>query len=496
MTRYFLKRFSQLLLLTLIVLSCKGPETTVVRQSPTPVAADTTQDEIQEPEQQSADFRQINIGENSPITTLDPLFAPNTSTMRAIQLVYEGLVRYDENGNVMSGLAANWEVSNDSLTYRFTLRDNIYYHDSDAFSNGVGRRVTSNDVKHAFERMASINVPDHAASLFMNIQGFQPYYQEQHNVFIPSQRVLDGVSGVAAPNDTTVVFRLVSKDQTFLQKLASPYAVVYPREAITNNNPAQFKAVGAGPFSLSQQRGDSLYIFSKFDEYYNSNQPGVNRVDVRVIENESEIFRDFAGESLHLIPELALQTMDGVLDLEGNLNSNYSSSYNLFEPEGRIHYRLHQNLDADRSQQKAGSVAALFDSTDTFEGFPPNFFRFNSYGTETDSVGFTGDTINISNTNDPIERQFMVMLRNKLQQRGGTLQVYNIFTPTRETGWYMSHHLPFYLSHEPEAEPSVLVEFSIPHRALSQNDLEGVQFNQWPWWIDMRNATTTSPVNP
>jgi len=481
------------LLLLLIAAACKGPETTVVRQAPTTAPPDTTEAEAPETEQTSAAFRQINIGENSPIVTLDPLFADNASTMRALQLVHEGLVRYDENGNVVPGLARSWEVSSDSLSYRFSLRSNIYYHDSDAFSNGVGRRVVASDVKFAFERMATLQVPDDAARLFMDIRGFEPFYREQHKVYNPSQRVLGGIGGIEIPNDTTIVFNLVKKDKRFLQKLASPYAVIYPREAITNNNPARFKAAGTGPFTLSQQRGDSVYVFSKFDEYYNSSQPVVNRVDVMVKKRETDLFRSFAGGDIHLLPELGLQTMEGVLDSTASLNTNYRNRFSLVKPGGKTNFRLRLNQAADQIQQKASLAAALFDSTDSFNGLPPELFNFRSYIADTvDASRFSsGDTLSISNTRDPFSREFILLLRDKLNQQGATLQVYDIYTPTREIGLYTTHHMTFYEGEQLHTDPSALVEFSVPHMALYRSEIPDIFFNQWPWWIDLRNVTVT-----
>lgn len=482
------------LLLLLAAVACKGPETTVVRQAPTTAEPDTTETEAPEAEQSSAAFRQINIGENSPIVSLDPLFADNASTMRALQLVHEGLVRYDENGDIIPGLANSWEISSDSLNYRFSLRSNIYYHDSDAFNNGVGRRVVANDVRFAFERMATLQVPDDAARLFMDIRGFEPFYREQHKVYNPSQRVLGGVGGIEVPNDTTVVFNLVKKDEQFLHKLASPYAVIYPREAITNNNPARFKATGTGPFTLSQQRGDSAYVFSKFDEYYNSSEPVVNRVDVMVKNREADLFRAFAGGDIHLLPELGLQTMEGVLDTAAALTANYRNRFSLVKPGGNTTYRLRLNQAADQIQQKASLTAALFDSTDSFNGLPPELFNFRSYIADTLDVSkfSSGDTLNISNTRDPFAREFILLLRDKLNQQGATLQVYDIYTPTRETGLYTTHHLPFYKGQQFDTDPSVLLEFSVPHMALYRSEIPSISFNQWPWWIDLRNITVTS----
>lgn len=479
---------------------CKGPETTVIRQNPIAAAPDTSATTDTTASEPSAAFRQINMGEINPIPTLDPLFAENASTMRALQLVFEGLVRFDRQGDVIPGIARNWTIAGDSLQYTFTLRNNVYYHDSNAFNNGIGRKFKAADVKFAIERMATNSVPDHAAQLFMSVKGFEPFYREQHNVFNPGRRVLDGVTGVQAPNDSTVVFSLEEKDPHFLQKLASPYALIYPREAITDNNPAQFKAVGTGPFTLSQNRGDSLYTFARFNDYYNQVQPRVNRVDVIVKKREANLFKSFITRNIHILPELGVQMLQGVLDENGALKSSYAENYRLSNPNGSTFYSLNRNPDAGLSKEKAIAVAALFDSTDTFENIPSGFVRFskhmNAESASNDLISgqeaiSKGDTLNITNTDDSYTRQFLIKLRDKLNEAGAALRVYNIFTPTQNTGLYTSHNLPFYSGYAPAYTEEMLVSFRVHHKALSQSGIENLNFNSFPWWLDLRTVTTS-----
>src|SRR5699024_3035033 len=151
-------------------------------------------------------FQKLVIGELNAIRSFDPLFANNASEMRAVQLIYEGLVRFDENGEAVPGIARSWLVNDDSTRYEFNLRRGIFYHNSDIFSTGTGRRLVADDVKFAFERMAKVDVPPQAARLFMNITGFEPFYQEQHFVFDPQFRRFKGVSGIKTPDENTVIF--------------------------------------------------------------------------------------------------------------------------------------------------------------------------------------------------------------------------------------------------------------------------------------------------
>jgi len=57
--------------------------------------------------------------------TLDPAFASDTTSYWVIDNLYEGLYRYDKQGNVVEGAASNIDVSKDGKTYTFTIRNGL-----------------------------------------------------------------------------------------------------------------------------------------------------------------------------------------------------------------------------------------------------------------------------------------------------------------------------------------------------------------------------------
>ena len=70
---------------------------------------------------------------------LNPLLSGNSGVDRDIcALMFSGLTRLNERGEVEADLARGWEVTLDGLTYTFYLRSNAYWHD--------GNPVTADDV--------------------------------------------------------------------------------------------------------------------------------------------------------------------------------------------------------------------------------------------------------------------------------------------------------------------------------------------------------------
>ncbi len=478
----------------LLFAGCKQPETIVIDESPTTTATEdtTTEDTATGNE---ASFRQLVVGEYSPIKSMDPLLVENLSEMRAIQLLYEGLVRLDENGSVVPGIARDWSVGDDSLRYTFTIRPDVFYHDSEVFSTGTGRKLTSRDVKFVFERMAQSGVPPTAAQMFMDIEGFEPYYQEQRNIYIPQNRQLDEVAGIQAPNDTTVTFELTQPDTNFLKKMATPYAVIYPREAV-GRTVSSFAPVGTGPFIFSQSNSDSTYIFSKFQNYYAASEIDLNRVDLQTSTSESGLFQAMNAGDIHLLPQLGPQLVQTLLTPAGELMSSYNSRYNLQKPQGAVGYEMRYNSNSNLSQSSARQIAGLIraDSGSFFTKLPNGVVTAQ---TKPDSMANdTNITREVYTTysDDPYIQTFLGTLTSTLAEHNITLQMMRIRASTQNTGIFFTQNYPL-ISAKPLTPSEVLFSFNVKQIALMHPEINGLQFNQYPWWFDLRDATLPAIEN-
>ncbi|NLJ98889.1 MAG: hypothetical protein GX320_06455 [Tissierellia bacterium] len=63
--------------------------------------------------------------------SLDPALAQGTHESWILENVFEGLMTFDENGELVEGMAESYELSEDELTYTFTLRDGITWSNGD-----------------------------------------------------------------------------------------------------------------------------------------------------------------------------------------------------------------------------------------------------------------------------------------------------------------------------------------------------------------------------
>jgi len=94
---------------------------------------------------------------------INPLLAQsNDVDADLVRLVYNGLVRYDNNYQPIPDLAKSWTISEDGKTYTFKIRDDIYWHD--------GKPLTANDVLFTFQ---TIQNKDFKSPLNITFQGVE-----------------------------------------------------------------------------------------------------------------------------------------------------------------------------------------------------------------------------------------------------------------------------------------------------------------------------------
>lgn len=157
-------------------------------------------------------------------------------------LVRRGLLSYGPDGEVVPALASDYEVSEDGLTYTFTLRDGL------AFSNDED--LTSEDVKRTFEFLA---VPENGAA---------------------DQTSFANIAGIETPDDTTVVLTL-SEPQTALPKvIANPLNAIVPEEAVDTDG----VPVGAGPFMVTDYKKGVSYTLEADPHYYEADSVELDKI--------------------------------------------------------------------------------------------------------------------------------------------------------------------------------------------------------------------------
>ncbi|MFK7759269.1 MAG: peptide ABC transporter substrate-binding protein [Phycisphaerales bacterium] len=125
-----------------------------------------------------ADLTFIN---SSEVNTLDPQRMSWMHDLRTARLLYEGLVKNDvlsDGFEIIPGVAKSWELSDDSRTYTFHLRDDAKWTN--------GSPVTAHDFVFSWRRAMLPDLVSDYVAMFLNIEGSTEFYewrQEQLDAF-------------------------------------------------------------------------------------------------------------------------------------------------------------------------------------------------------------------------------------------------------------------------------------------------------------------------
>ena len=184
---------------------------------------------------------------------LDPalLTEDDTASLEASAYLYEGLVRMD-GGEIVPGIASSWKVSDDGLTYEFTLRPNAVFSD--------GTQVTA-DVVHAnFYRWF-----DPANALHGDSAGYAAWQQyflgflgEYNEDGLPTS-LFDGAEKV---DSLTVLLHLNEPVDNLLEILSMPqFSMVSPSALAAGGFGMSADSVlGSGQYVIVDWSGDTLSL--------------------------------------------------------------------------------------------------------------------------------------------------------------------------------------------------------------------------------------------
>lgn len=81
-------------------------------------------------------------------THLDPHVSSNGASNQITYEMYESLLTFDENTNVIPSLAKEWSVSEDGRTYTFVLNEGIKFHDGEPFNAEAVKAVYDRGLAH------------------------------------------------------------------------------------------------------------------------------------------------------------------------------------------------------------------------------------------------------------------------------------------------------------------------------------------------------------
>ena len=222
--------------------------------------------------------KQINVEWRKP-QTLGPLFSTAGYEQQVERAVLGALVRMSDKLQPTGDLAESIDISPDATQYTFHLHQNAVFSD--------GTPLTSKDVLFTFQRALDKRTGSIWTARLAGIEGAAEY----------GDQTAETVSGLTAPDEYTVVFKLANPDAAFLTILADfcglgilpehVLGTVAPEELV-NNAFNLAPTVGAGPYTFVQYATDQYAELRASDTYWGG-RPGVDSIFMRIINAESAV---------------------------------------------------------------------------------------------------------------------------------------------------------------------------------------------------------------
>lgn len=196
------------------------------------------------------------------LNSLDPNYNYSATSMGMITNVNEGLYKYGPDGNLTLGMASDVQVSEDGLTYTFTIRDDAYWSNGDP--------VTSNDFWYSWRRLA-----DPANGCTYAYMLITAGVKNAMNVTYGEGYTLDDL-GVSCPDDKTFVVELDSPKPYFTELLASGTYLMPVNQKFCEESGDQFMldkehSIYCGAYVMTEwEVGGTTYTLEKNPTYYDA----------------------------------------------------------------------------------------------------------------------------------------------------------------------------------------------------------------------------------
>lgn len=207
-----------------------------------------------------------SIGEPS---TLLPILASDSASHSVAALLYNGLVKYDKNLNLVGDLAERWDISPDGLTMTFHLRKGVKWHD--------GTELTSRDVLYTYRTIIDPKTPTAYAEDFLQVKKAE----------------------AVGPYTFKVEYA-----KPFAPALASWGMNILPAHLLEGKDitksPLARKPVGTGPFLFTEWApGQRLVLDSNHD--YFEGRPYLDRRIFRIIPDTSTMYMELKAGGLDMM---------------------------------------------------------------------------------------------------------------------------------------------------------------------------------------------------
>lgn len=236
-----------------------------------------------------------NIG--AVVETIDPALNTAVDGSTIIGNAFEGLTRLDDNDKAIPGVAKEWKISDDGLTYTFTLRDDAKWSD--------GQPVTAKDFEYAWKRVLNKDTASEYVYQFWYIKNAQEYY---------NGKVDEKDLGIKVIDDKTLEVTLNSPTPYFIELMAFPTYMPVRKDVVEangdkwTNKPETY--ISNGPFKLTDYQMKDSYTFEKNENYWNKDEVKLEQLVYKMATDETSSYASLESNNFDMIANVPSERIE------------------------------------------------------------------------------------------------------------------------------------------------------------------------------------------
>lgn len=287
---------------------------------------------------------ELNIWMSSEPDHIDPALNSTVDGGCLAVNSFEGLMRYNADGELEPACAESYEVSEDGLTYTFTMRDGLKW------SNGAD--LTAKDFEYSWKRLAN---PETAADYSYLCAMFAGYDES-------TGLAEDDV--VASEDGKTLTVKLAAVTPYFLDLCAFPAFMPVYQDVVDNNsdwaNDASDNFVTNGAYSLETWNHDSNMVYVKNPYYWDADSVSVEKINFMLTSDEVTAYTAYQNGDLDFIDSVPTAEMENAKKSDEFYTvDNLGTYYVGFNINSSLYSDL--GLDADQAKVFRHAISLLID---------------------------------------------------------------------------------------------------------------------------------------